>query len=526
MRPVNGDAATGAQQQTDLGDSTAKRANQRTNEPPKDTEASEETQSVEGSTETRNSSPRVKIKKSEKEKPLSVAPHSTSYDTAAPHSTTYDTPTRILNSTKPTIRAAKKRDDYKNTRLREEILGEKGLFRHQETNLAVNHPNLRSLQIDQRKKALVAQANSAGGHLRVSVKDKNDAKLLADVSVSNPGIRSLKLVGNFGGRFDQPYFAWRDSSDENSSDSKNPAVLDEKSLRQILNACKHIEALDLKGCRLDGKAWQVLADALPGQSSLLRLELSGGDSISQHASDSIYSILESQTLSLKELVIDDLWMDFYSFSTLLNGMQLHRKFTFIKLQNISKHIFTKNFLDIQSLFGLCACNPNLVHLSLAGTKFSQFSPANQEINSTVLLGMGFYGDALAFNRHSCLRILDLSDCGLNKGEMSEIVTAAKGNSALIAIRTNGNELFVGDRSALTVLERRNRQLLEKQASAALDLLADHSAHQIAIWPRELSDVLVQNTPSEILPNIAAVIDTRDPEKSSGASDSAQSPKKQ
>ncbi|MFM7226209.1 MAG: hypothetical protein ACKO10_01505, partial [Betaproteobacteria bacterium] len=64
MRPVNGDAAAWAQQQTDLGDSAAKRANQRTNEPTKDTEASEETQSVEGSTETRNSSPRVKIKKS------------------------------------------------------------------------------------------------------------------------------------------------------------------------------------------------------------------------------------------------------------------------------------------------------------------------------------------------------------------------------------------------------------------------------------------------------------------------------
>jgi hypothetical protein len=102
-------------------------------------------------------------------------------------------------------------------------------------------------------------------------------------------------------------------------------------------------------------------------------------------------------------------------------------------------------------------------------------------------------------------VLDLTNCGLHISDMSEIVNAAKGHAALIEIRTEGNSIYLEDRRTLSNLGRRNRELLQKQASAALDLLADHAAHQIETWPRELSDVLAQKASPMVLDVLASLI---------------------
>jgi hypothetical protein len=89
--------------------------------------------------------------------------------------------------------------------------------------------------------------------------------------------------------------------------------------------------------------------------------------------------------------------------------------------------------------------------------------------------------------------------------MKEIVNAAKGHAALIEIRAKGNHIFLDDRITLNNLGSRNRELLQKKASAALDLLADHAAHQIETWPPELSDMLAQKASPMVLDVLASLI---------------------
>jgi hypothetical protein len=249
----------------------------------------------------------------------------------------------------------------------------------------------------------------------------------------------------------------------------------------------------------------VLADKLLDQSSFVRLELGGGDGLSQSASETIYAALASGSSSLRELIIDDLSMDFLSFGTLIKGMKHHGNLSIIKLENIRYEQKFVGNLKIDSLFELCECNPNLQYLSLAGTPFRIFAPANDDSRLSIYQSMARSDRAIAFNAHACLRVLDLTNCGLHISDMSEIVNAAKGHAALIEIRTEGNSIYLEDRRTLSNLGRRNRELLQKQASAALDLLADHAAHQIETWPRELSDVLAQKASPMVLDVLASLI---------------------
>ena len=495
MRPVNGTAGKSEKQSGDTDKKSTKRDAERSRAVRLDADSSEETQSYESSGKSSKSSPKVKTKQLPKKKQVSVAPHSTTYDTA----------TNALSSSKPIIRASKKRDDYQSTAAREKMIGKKGAYRKRETNLQVNHPELKSLQSAQRRKEVVDRSKVAGGYLEIELKHEKDVDLLVAVLKENPSIHSLKLVCDLGGESGDPDSFSRNLKYENLKDLKKPDFLDHESLQHILNACKHIDTLDIKGCRLSDQSWKVLADKLLDQSSFVRLELGGGDGLSQSASETIYAALASGSSSLRELIIDDLSMDFLSFGTLIKGMKHHGNLSIIKLENIRYEQKFVGNLKIDSLFELCECNPNLQYLSLAGTPFRIFAPANDDSRLSIYQSMARSDRAIAFNAHACLRVLDLTNCGLHISDMSEIVNAAKGHAALIEIRTEGNSIYLEDRRTLSNLGRRNRELLQKQASAALDLLADHAAHQIETWPRELSDVLAQKASPMVLDVLASLI---------------------
>ena len=157
MRPVNGTAGKSEKQSGDTDKKSTKRDAERSRAVRLDTDSSEETQSYESSGKSSKSSPKVKTKQLPKKKQVSVAPHSTTYDTA----------TNALSSSKPIIRASKKRDDYQSTAAREKMIGKKGAYRKRETNLQVNHPELKSLQSAQRKKEVVYRSKLASGYLEI-----------------------------------------------------------------------------------------------------------------------------------------------------------------------------------------------------------------------------------------------------------------------------------------------------------------------------------------------------------------------
>ncbi|MFM7226579.1 MAG: hypothetical protein ACKO10_03415, partial [Betaproteobacteria bacterium] len=62
-----------------------------------------------------------------------------------------------------------------------------------------------------------------------------------------------------------------------------------------------------------------------------------------------------------------------------------------------------------------------------------------------------------------------------------------------------------DLAKLKATKTLNRESLEAQATVAYDLLVTNASEKVDVWPKELSSVLVENTPIEILPNIAAVV---------------------
>jgi hypothetical protein len=493
MRPVTGTTGKSEKQPGDTNKKDLKREAEKSRKTRDDIDSSEENQSTESLEEGGKKAPKMNSKQlpKNKDKEVRVAPNSTTYSPSS--------------STDPRVRPSNKRDAFQGKVKREQKIGNQHPHRRRETNLKENHPELKSLQSSQRKKELVDRSKAAGGYLGIEVKDKKDVDMLVDVLNENSSIHSLKLVCNFGGESGGRNSVSWNFIHENLNVLEKQDFLGHESLEQILNACEHLDTLDIKGCRLSEKSWEVLANKLLDHSSLLRLELGGGDKISQSASEKIHSVLVSDSSSLMEFIVDDLSMDYFSAATLVDGISKHGKLSVVKLENINDNSWFTSMLDIDSIFILCARNPNLQYLSVAGTKLSNFEPANDANNFSILPVRGPSANSLAFTAHTSLRVLDLTNCGLNQADMSEITKAAEGHAALIDIRTEGNSANVGDRSVLTFIERRNRALLQNQASAALDLLADHAAHQIETWPRELSDVLAQNASPIVLDALASLI---------------------
>jgi hypothetical protein len=175
------------------------------------------------------------------------------------------------------------------------------------------------------------------------------------------------------------------------------------------------------------------------------------------------------------------------------------------LQNICGKALIGNFADIDLMFDICTSNPKLQYFSLAGTILQPLAAANDLDFSENFREPEVSVNALNFRKHACLRIFDLSGCGLGPPGMAEIVAACDGHAALIEVRTEGNKISDGDLAKLDATTTPNRRRLKTQATDAYDLLVTHASEKMDVWPEELSRMLVKNTPEEILPNIAAVV---------------------
>lgn len=506
MSRVNGSGQPG---RPNTGDEQKRPQKRETKRKTRELESSEESQPTESLEESGQSRPTMKSKLPPEKKQGRVAAFSTSHNND--------------ESTAPAIRASSKREAFQRKAKRERDIGPQGRHRRRESDFKGNYPELKSLQKAQRQKdfpsrpanlnpvKLVQQAKSTSGHLHVEVKDKKDVKVLVDVLEATPSIRSLKLDCDFGGKAGRPGDLDRDPLHPSLAFHEEmlggPELPEADSFRSILDACKRIEALDLKGCGLTEKAWLTLAERLRDLSALRRLEFGGGDKISGFALAKISSSISSGVSSLREWVIDGISMHSKSFTKLLTGMKEHGKFSLIKLQNIALSGEVFHHADVNSVLSLCVSNPGLQYLSMAGTKFRDGLPANDNFHNEYIYFLETSVSSASFKTHACLRVFDLSDCDLSRDDMETIAAACEGHASLIDIRIDGNWISESDRIRLKAAAMRNRELLETQASAAFDLLVTHAANQPDVWPRELSEVLVKNTAVEILPNIAAVINS-------------------
>lgn len=494
MRPVNRTNSNSEKQPGDTYKKGPKREAEKSRKTHHDIDSSDEGSAEESCREGDKKVPKINSKRPQKNKDKEVR--------VAPNSTTYSPP----SSTDPRVRPSSKRDAFQVQVKREQKIGKQHPHRRRESNLKENHPELSKISNSgQQKKELVDRSKAAGGQLKVELKNKADIDLLVAVLNENSSIRSLKLVCDFGGKSGDDDHFERNSNQVDFAKSFRKVLQDQGSLASILSACKTINALDLRGCRLNEASWMELADHLVGNSSISCLTLGGNDYLSNSSSDRLSVALKYGSLSLKELIIDDMAMDVFSFNSLITGMMEHKKLSLIRLEKIQNSLATYLGMELDSLFRLCADNPNLQYLSLSGTKFRQFLPNNNYLER----GMGFdpipSDQALAFKGHECLQVLDLTNCEMSHVEVDEIMLAIQGHKSLIEIRTDGNNISNIQRTSLNELEHENRKLLEERAAAAIDLLVRHSSKDIDTWPRELSNVMAKNTPAMVLNAIASLI---------------------
>lgn len=509
MRPVGTAVGKGGQDADNDGKKTANRHADRTKQSRQEPDSSEESKSETSTEKSGKSLPTMNARQEQKKKDGEVR--------VATNSTT----DQKEKSSAPTVGPSVKREAFQSKAKREKEMGMQGRHRRRDTDLKRDHPELQSLQKAQRKKdwengpatvdpaKLTEQAKSAVGHLRVQVKVRKDIDVLVKVLNANPWIRSLKLGCNFGGKSGQPgdlnlrlltmLAARREGAIE------SPDIADAGLFASILAACKHIEALDLKGCRLTEKDWCTLAEHLNRPSTLQRLEIGGGDLMSTDATRKIVSSIGAGHSSLSEFVADGLYMPSDYLQPLWKSLGSHGKFSLVKLQNISDEDEFIPIQDMGSIFTLCTGNPGLKLLSLAGTPFMRGAAANDGANGAGFAGPGISSEVREFRKHACLRVLDLSHCGLNGSRMGDIAAACDGHASLIEIRIEGNTVMDSDRATFTAATAKNRARLQAQASAVFDLLATHAAGDIDVWPPELSEVLAQNTPAAILADVAAVM---------------------
>lgn len=446
MRPVTGTTGKSEKQTGDANKKDLKRGAEKSRKTRHDIDSSDESRSEESLREGAKKAPKMNAKQPPKNKDKEVR--------VALNRTTYSPP----SSTDPSVRSSSKRDAFQDQVKREKKIGKQHPHRRRESNLKENHPELSKISnSDQQKKELVDRSKAAGGHLKVELKNKADVDLLVAVLNENPSIRSLKLVCNFGGKSGDVDDFLENSSQEYFNELFRKNLQDQVSLASILGACKNVNALDLTGCRLSEVSWVELADHLLGDSSISYLTLGGNDRISNLASERLSVALKYGSLSLKELIIDDMTMDIFSFNSLIEGMIEHKKLSLIRLEKIRNSLEVHLGLAIDSLFRLCADNPNLQYLSFSGTKFRQLLPTENYLDSIMVFRPGLSDHALAFKSHERLQVLDLTNCDLSQREVSEIMLAIQGHKSLIDVITDGNNISNTQRAILNQLEDRNRR---------------------------------------------------------------------
>lgn len=507
MRPVKDDAGKGSQYLERSKKKSAKSNADKARQVRRDVDSSEESVSEESSEKSRKPVPTITAKQPPKKKrdELDVAPNSTTY--------------KKETSTEPDVCAYSKRAAFRAEAKHDRKRGVQGRHRTREVDLKGNHPELTNLQQSQRKKdleniptrldpaKLLEKAKAANGDLEVGVINTKDALALAAMLKANPAIKSLRLRGDFGGPSGRFGLESRSTLHLLALGDAASDLLDDQSFRYILDACEHVHTLNLMGCHLTSEGWRSLADCLRSHKNLSRLELGGDDNLSDAGTAALASAFASGNSSISELVIDKMFMHPSCLLKLVKGLSEHKQFTLIKLQNISSISISLNSWSVEDLFQLCAANPQLKYLSMAGTRSIDFSPANDTIYLLELITESsvLSPAALDFKRHNSLRILDVTGCDLTANNMTKLASAVEGNTTLLDLRLEGNRAWEADCAKLRATTNRNIESLAKQAGAGLDLLIRHAASQVDTWPPELIEVLIQNTPPEVLQAIAAVI---------------------
>ena len=511
MRSVTGTPGKSEKQPGDANKKDLKRGTEKSRKTRHDIDSSDESRSEETLVEGGKKAPKMNSKQPPKNKDKEVR--------VAPNSTTYSPP----SSTDPRVRPSSKRDAFQGKVKREQEIGKQHPHRRRETDLKENHPELRQLTKSQQAKEmenaparldstkLVEKAKAAGGHLEVHVVDEKDANVLSDVLLKNPFIRSLRLRCDLGGNAANSEEQRTKLSAASEAGKIKPDSLDEKYFKKILEAGRRLEALDLRGCRLQESSWNVLKDSLVKSESLRQLTLGDGDCFMYGSiQESLATILHAgniQKLTLQNIKTHCSPVEFLLF--------FHQEKNFKNEGTIPKNYLSLNLINVKRVFGLIDISDVILACFMSErTKVQQLSVTDCKL-FVPEIGDSIYGDRRYIEWASntrWLRVLDLSNCDLSLTEPEDLAKLLMACPALEEVKLEGTDISESSRLAIQAHCDRNREAnlkkREKQedvAAAAFGLLVENAAVRPDTWPQELNGVLAQNSPAKTLDALASLI---------------------
>lgn len=497
MRPIKGNGSQGKRLPGDNDKTREKREAEKSSKVRRHIDSSEESGSENDSGEGSKSKPTIKQQKqSPEKKKMSMAPHSTTYQSEA--------------STDPSLRSSSKRAVFHRKLEEEKGAGIEGRHRRRETDLK---GKLNEVQEVPRRKEmesaksrldpvkLLEKAKVAGGHLEVKVLSSKDAEVVAKVLKKNPSIRSIKLICDLGGRsfnssvdIEKLKAALREGKAE-------PDSLDKDSFENILKSCGHVQRIDLSGCRLSNYSWESMQALFPEFDDLQCLILGNGDFLEYAEAKGFFKRL-ADISSLRELVLRNTGVNPQIIKSILHNTDNRLNLRTLKLENLETikiDDLSLPAMEVEDLIFSCEYNYcNVSHLSVAGCKvdarFIDPSLRNYAQNIKSLIS------------------LDMTNCGLSEQESDALAAIVKELPALEEIKLEGNEVSDVALASFDETTKRNREAnlrkrepAERAATAAYDLLLENAAAPSDTWPRELSHVLAKNSPTETLEALSKLV---------------------
>jgi hypothetical protein len=428
----------------------------------------------------------------------------------APHSTTH---------TDPQVRPSEKRAKFQAKLKREEAEGKPAKHRIEDADLAKQYPQLKSLKLSQLEKdfkkanptldmqKLTAQFNSTSRRLDVEVNSKASAWMVSEFLRKNSPVKAIKLSGVFN---DGEALAAKSSTDD-LSDAERVRLRnrpDPKSFDDVLFTARDVEELDLSDCRFDDKGAASLTRRLAWSPyrTIRRLclgsvvERSLSKDVNEKLIDTIVMVSNVDELEFRNVLFEG--KEPFNFVEKSSAYSEFRKSNIRSLK--FSEIYTYDGFPFETLF-LYSTGPHSGVSTVSVTKSEIKLPEDESEEY-------FNTCCQCAASANFLRVLDLTDCGLSEHQMKMVAAIVKHCPVLEEIRIDGNEVSKATQTAMIDLTDKNKQVqaekrnsLKIPAAATYDLLVKNSRRQPTEWGKELSEVLAENSPPEVLEALAKMI---------------------
>ncbi len=365
-------------------------------------------------------------------------------------------------------------------------------------------------RIAMRQAELAAQALAANGYLETALTDTADLQALTACLQENAVVQSLTLLCDPASQPDVlgPTTDQKDSALQ----ARSIAATDHSAqapLTSLFAACRKLRSLDLSGCRFHAEQWKCVSRGLMGNQSVQRLSIGEANQLDSAVVSHVCALI-MRLKNLRTLEIKNTEISIYSLRRLLTSAYGREGIHSISLNKIS---CPDGKLQFPQLFQFSEYfRSTLSHIALIGYPLKML-----ELNSEALRSNVFS----QIRQSRSVRSIDLTDCQLSEKDGESLAAIVDHSTSLEAITLTGNAISEGARASIHATLERNRQhnlairrALENRAAAAYDLILRRSAAIADGWPSELSGVLAENSPVELLDVLAQSIDgtpTSDPQ---------------